>query len=93
MSDMGTRHQFSVGIFNFVMTATSLILVSGYCPVESFSIGFNMSQAQSNAVETPLRASISTPVFEVVDTVTMHFNPFSTSFHSTLQPSMGIGWQ
>ena len=65
------------------------MLVSGYCPFESLRIGFNISHAQSSAVETPLRASISTPVFEVVETVTVHLRPLSTSCHSTSQALNG----
>ena len=71
----------------------SVIRVFGYCPLESFSTDFNISKAHSKPLLTPHNASISTPVFQLEITETVHLNPFSSIFQLTLEASMGILWQ
>ena len=57
--------------FTFRVTLIDSILVSGYCPFESFSYALTTSQMFRSATDTEARASISTPVFSWADTVTV----------------------
>src|SRR2546427_10532436 len=65
--------------FAFFTTLTACIWVVGYWPRPSFSYAFTTSHTFSKATVVAVRASISTPVFSLVETVTVISIPEGTT--------------
>ena len=79
--------------FLFWSTCTISILVNGYCPSKSFSYFFVISQIVNKATVVAKRVSISTPVWDLVFTVTSTSRvQSSTKLMSIPIMVRGIGW-